>query len=103
MYLATSNTNDQCSTATQILTLPYIAEGNTDSVTLSNASCTAVYYPGFLTPLVSRFILTGLWYYIAGTGDVLKADTCDDSTEIDTIIQVYEGGCTSCVIYVCER
>ena len=41
----------------------------------------------------------GIWYRVVGTGSIMRASTCDPTTDFDTQITVYSGSCDalSCV------
>lgn len=78
--------NDNCSNATIISSLPYsspISTNNpsTDDVPTSVSGCGT---QG-----------SNVWYRVTGNGNQLTATTCDASTNFDTELRVYTGSCSS--------
>jgi len=80
--------NNFCSDATLIDTsmLGEMITGSTFAATLDldNPSCAAYFSEA-----------PGIWYQVVGTGEELRASTCDPSTDFDTQITVYSGTCDS--------
>lgn len=80
IYESVTTANTNCSGAITIdnSVLPYVAGGSTVGLPSVYSAC-------------SSASLGGLWYKIAGTAMNLMANTCDDSVDFDTVIEVYSG------------
>ena len=69
----------ECAKATEINTLPAVAEGSTVASEKVPNTCHGMN-------------LSGMWYHLKGTGKVITAHTCNAATDFDTVIDVF----TSC-------
>ena len=80
--------NDACANAIEVEAIPIgigrrdIKYGNTDLASVETAPACGL-----------NIGEPGVWFKVQGTGGVLYASTCDDFTDYDTQITVYDGGC----------
>jgi subtilisin-like proprotein convertase family protein len=78
--------NDDCANA-QPMTVGQTVRGNTSAATSDTAAQTGCG--------ASATTQRGVWFRVAGTGDVLQASTCTPNTGSNTIISVFSGVCGS--------
>lgn len=77
--------NDICSNAIEVTPDGQLITGKTAGAT----------YEVFNDPCGVFSTSPGVWYTVLGTGDVMRANTCDSITNFDTFISVYSGDCRS--------
>ncbi len=75
--------NSNCVEAIEILPDGALIAASTQGVTSEQFSNSCDFF--FRSPAV--------WYVVAGTGGLLRAHTCSDITNFDTVISVYSGRC----------
>jgi hypothetical protein len=94
-YLATSEVeppyNSHCDNATQVSNFPYSVQGETGTCLVVNNPCLNTHS-------------SGLWYKVTGSGYPLVAHTCNQNTNYDSVIAVYNAcdaqeGASGCVVY----
>ena len=84
--------NDSCDGAIAVNATGATVQSSTFAATLDNvASCS-----GFDSDAA------GVWYKVIGTGEALRAATCDPATNFDTLISIYQGSCGNLVCVIAD-
>ena len=94
--------NNACQNATEIPNdeLPYMISGQTLTAIPLFQTCTNTSACGKLKTTFFPKRYSGNWFKVKGTGDKMQADTCDDTTNFDTIMQIFENCSINCIYSV---